>query len=191
MKAASDFLLAWWWALLAGAGSGALGVRALLQHERVRFLTDRLLLRLPLLGALIRKENVSRLAVVLAALLRSGLQFVEALQITRRTIRNRVFRSALDDYETAVTAGRDVAGPLEESGVFGPMVVQMLAVGQQAGNLEDMLEQLAVAYDQQVDTAAQRLTALLEPFLIVLLAVFVGIIAMAMLLPILEASNVL
>ena len=191
VKAMSDFLLAYWWALLMGIGAAVIGANLLLRGERVRHLADGLVLKLPLLGDLIRKENVSRLAVVMAALLRSGLEFIEAIQITRRTLTNRVFRDALDEYETAVAAGRDVSAPLEESGVFGPMVVQMLAVGQQAGQLEDMLEQLAAAYDQEVATASARLTALLEPFLIVVLAVLVGTVALAMILPILEVSNVL
>jgi type II secretory pathway component PulF len=129
--------------------------------------------------------------VVLSALLRSGLPFVEAVRITRQTLRNRIFRRAMDEYATAVSAGRDVAAALETSGVFSPMVVQMLAVGQEAGQLEDMLQQLADAYDLQVATATQRLAAVLEPLLIVLLAVLVGSIAFATILPILEATNVL
>jgi type II secretory pathway component PulF len=116
---------------------------------------------------------------------------VEAVRITRQTLRNRIFRLAMDDYEAAVTAGRDVAAPLASSGVFSPMVVQMLAIGQEAGQLEDMLQQLADAYDLQVATATQRLAAVLEPFLIVLLAILVGSIAFATILPILEATNVL
>jgi type II secretory pathway component PulF len=117
--------------------------------------------------------------------------FDQAVRITRATLRNRVFRRALETYEQAVIAGRDVAGPLEASGVFPPMVVQMLAVGQQSGQLEAMLDQLAETYDHQVATATQRLTALLEPLLIVVLAVVVGFIAFATILPILEASHVL
>jgi type II secretory pathway component PulF len=152
---------------------------------------DKTMLRVPLVGELIRKEITSRMAVVLSALLRSGLPFVEAVKITKGTLRNRVFRRAMDAYETAVSAGRDVAQPLETSGVFSPMVVHMLAVGQQAGELEEMLDHLATSYDRQVATAAQRLTALLEPLLIVLLAVLVGFIAFATILPILEISNVM
>ncbi len=191
VKAASDLVLGWWWAMLAGAAGLVVTARLVMRTPRGELATHRLLLRLPLIGDLIRKETTSRMAVVMAALLRSGLQFVDAVRITRGTITNRVFHAALDDYEAAVTAGRDVAEPLGASGVFSPMVVQMLAVGQQAGQLEDMLEQLADAYDQQVDTATQRLTAVLEPALIIVLAVLVGFIAFATILPILEVSNVL
>ncbi len=191
VKGMSDLLLGWWWALLAGAAGIVIAIRLILRGQNARFTADRLILRIPLIGELIRKENTSRMAVVLAALLRSGLQFVDAVHITRQTLRNRVFRRAMDDYASAVTAGRDVAAPLGSSGVFSPMVVQMLAVGQQAGQLEDMLQQIADAYDLQVATATQRLTAVLEPLLIVLLAILVGFIAFATILPILEVSNVL
>jgi len=129
--------------------------------------------------------------VVMAALLRSGVHFDEAIRITRRTLNNLVFRRTMDSYEAAVTAGSDIAAPLEASGVFSPLVVQMLVVGQESGQLEDMLEQLAGAYDREVDTATQRLTAMLEPLLIVCLAVLVGFIAFATILPILEVSNAL
>jgi type II secretory pathway component PulF len=191
VKAASDFLLDYWWALLAGVAALVVAAKAVLRTERGRRTADRIKLRIPVFGDLARKECTSRIAVVMAALLRSGLQFVDALHITRGTIRNCVFQQAIDEYEAAVSAGSDVAGPLESSGVFPPMVVHMLAVGQQSGELEEMLEQLAEAYDQEVALATRRLTALMEPLLIVLLAVLIGFIAIATLLPILEASNVL
>ena len=191
VSAVSDLLVHWWWALLAGLAGLVALVRAVLRTGAGRRLADRLVLHVPVVGDLIRKENTSRIAVIMAALLRSGLQFVEAVRITRETVRNRTFRRAMDEYEAVVTAGADVAGPLEDSGVFSPMVVQMLAVGQQSGELENMLEQLAETYDRQVDTATRRMTSLLEPLLIVLLAVLIGFIAIATLLPILEASNVL
>lgn len=191
VKSASDLLLGWWWAILGGVLLTAALFKAVARTDRGRAALDRLVLILPLVGDLVRKENTSRMAVVMATLLRSGLVFDEAVRITRATLRNTVFRRAMDDYERAVIAGRDVAGPLESSGVFAPMVVQMLAVGQASGELEGMLEELAAGYDEEVQTAAQRLTALLEPALIIVLAVVVGFIAFATVLPILEVSNVL
>jgi len=191
VKTFSDLLLGWWWAILAAAIGIGLIAKAALRTTWGRSTFDRLLLALPLIGDLVRKENTSRMAVVMATLLRSGLVFDEAVRITRQTLRSSVFRRALDDYERAVVAGRDVAGPLEASGVFAPMVVQMLAVGQESGELEGMLEQLAQRYDEDVQTAAQRLTALMEPVLIIVLAVTVGFIAFATVLPILEVSHAL
>jgi len=191
VKAASDFLVGWWWALLTGLALLGLSLRALARSTHGRLMMDRTVLALPVLGDLVRKENTSRIAVVMAALLRSGVQFVDAVEITRRTIRNSVFRVAMADYAKAVSAGGDVAGPLKSSGVFSPMVVQMLAVGQQSGEIESLLEQLGSAYEHEVDVSAKRLTALLEPLLIILLAMVLGFIILATILPILEASNVL
>jgi type II secretory pathway component PulF len=191
VKAASDFLIAYWWVILGGVAGVLCLIKAVLKSPRGRQLADRLVLKIPVLGDLIRKENTSRVAVVMATLLRSGLQFTDAIRITRQTLRNSVFREAMETYESAVAAGSDVAGPLKESGVFSPMVVQMLAVGQQSGELEEMLEQLSDSYDAEVSTATTRLTRLLEPMLIVILAILIGIIAMATILPIMEASNVL
>jgi type II secretory pathway component PulF len=191
VKGCSDFLIGWWWLLLVAVAGLVLAVKAALRTEAGRMLADRAVLKLPLIGELVRKETTARLAVVLSALLASGLQFVEAVRITRRTLRNRVFRRAMDEYESAVAAGSDIAGPLERSGVFSPVTVQMLAVGQQSGRLEEMLRQLAAGYEQQVAVATQRLTAALEPLLIVILAVLVGFIAFATVLPILEATHVL
>ena len=191
VKTVSDLLIHWWWALAGGMVALVVGAKLTLRTRAGRLAADRIVLRIPVLGDLIRKETTPRMAVVLAALLRSGLEFVRAIQITRRTMHNNVFKMAMDDYERAVTAGSDISAPLEASGVFSPMVVQMLAVGQQSGQIEEMLEQLAASYSRQVDTATQRLTAMLEPILIVFLALLVGFIALATILPILEISNVL
>ena len=191
VRGASDLLVGWWWAILVSGAALAVAFRALARTAWGRTALDRAILRLPLVGDLVAKENTSRMAVVLATLIRSGLVFDEAVRITRNTLRNEVYRRAMDEYERAVVAGRDVAGALDASGAFAPMVIQMLAVGQQSGRLEEMLDELARGYDLEVDTATQRLTAMLEPVLIVVLAVAVGFIAFATILPILEVSNVL
>ena len=191
VKAVSDFLLAYGWAVAAAAAGLAVGVHVALRTSLGRRCWHRLLLHIPMIGELVRKETIARLSIILAALLRSGVVFVEAVGTARRTIPNVVFQDALRQCEQAVGAGQDIAVPLARSGVFPPMVVQMLAVGQQAGEVEKMLDRLAEAYERQVETASQRLTAVLEPAMIVLLALMVGFIAFATILPILEASNVL
>jgi general secretion pathway protein F len=191
VKSTSDLLINWWWLLLGGLFIIIICVRQVLRSDAGGLAAQRLILRLPLIGELVRKENTSRIAVMMSGLLESGLQFLDALEIAKRTIRNRVFKIALEDYEEAVRAGRDIATSLEASGVFSPLVIQILAVGQNSGQLEQMLQQLADAYDQEVEVATGRLTALLEPLLIVLMAIMVGVIAFATILPILEVSNVL
>jgi type II secretory pathway component PulF len=189
VKGLSDFVLAWWWlsALLAFAAVSALG--AVLRTPGGLFRWHRLVLRIPLLGDLVRKQAIVRIAVVLATLLKSGIVFVRALQIAQRTTGNIVLRDALKKCEHAIVAGGEISEALEETGAFPPMVVQIFSLGQQSGRLEEMLDRLATAYDQQVSSAAQRLAAVMEPVLIVILALVVLFIVMATVLPILEAGN--
>lgn len=190
VQGASDFLVGWWWLLLAGLVGAAVASRLILRTSSGRARWDRWVLYIPLVGMLIRKETISRLAVVLATLLKSGLPFDQSLQITGRALKNRAFRSALARCERAVQAGADLATPLRESKIFPPAVVQIIAVGQRTGELEMMLDRLAGSYDQQVAIATARLTAAMEPLIIVVLAILVGFVAFATILPILEASNV-
>ena len=190
VKTISDFLRNWWWLLLAcGLGLG-LAIRTAMATDRGQLRWHRLLLRLPGIGQLIRKQAVVRLSLIIAALMRSGVEFVDTIRIARQTTSNRVLAQSLSDCEQAVIAGRDIGPALSESGAFSPAVVQVFTMGQHSGRLEDMLDRLAMDYDKQVQTATSRLTALLEPLLIILLATVVGFIAFATVMPILEAGNV-
>jgi type II secretory pathway component PulF len=163
----------------------------MLRTTRGRWLWDSLLLRLPIVGTLIRKAAVVRIAVVAETLLESGVMFVRAIQVARKSTRNVVLQNALSRCEAAVSAGRDIGPALAASSAFPPLVVQVFSVGQQSGRLEEMLRRLAKDYDEQVALAAQRLTAVLEPVLILMLAAIVATIALATMLPILEAGDVL
>lgn len=191
VKGVSDFLLGWWWAiLLAGVGLIAAG-GSVLRAERGRMAWHRLQLQFPLVGDLIRKQAIARMAMVMATLLKSDVVFVRAAQIAQRTVKNQVLCEALVACEQAVYAGRDIAVALEKTEAFPPLVIQVFAVGQASGRLESMLDSLAADYDTQVEIASGRLTALLEPLMMILLAITVGFIAFATILPILEAGNVL
>jgi general secretion pathway protein F len=189
VKGASDFVLGWWWALGIAlvACVGALG--ATFRSEGGRRWWDGFVLRLPMLGELVRKQAIVRIAVVLGTLLKSGIVFVRALQITQATTKNVVLKDALARCERAVGAGGDIGDALRDTGAFPGTVVQVFSIGQQSGRMEEMLDRLANAYDQQVNSAAQRLTAVLEPLLIVMLAMVVLFLVMATVLPILEAGN--
>jgi type II secretory pathway component PulF len=189
VKGASDFVLSWWWAMLIGAALIGAAIALSMRSGAGRRRWHSLLLRLPLLGDLVRKQAIVHISVVLSTLLRSGVVFVRALQISQRTTGNLVLRDALRKCETAVSAGGDIGAALEETHAFPPLVIQIFALGQQSGRLEEMLERLANDYEKQVSSAAQRLTAVLEPVLIVVLALFVLFIVMATVLPILEAGN--
>ena len=191
VKSISDILVEHWLAIILGVSGGVVAFLAAIRSTRGKHIFHRVLLKLPVVGTLISKENISRMAVVLSSLLKSGLEFIQAVQITRSTLKNTVFKNALKTYEEAISAGKEVAEPLENAGIFPPMVVQMLAVGQQTGEMEKMLDQLAESYDYQVETATKRLTVILEPVMIILLAIMVGFVAFATILPIMEAGNVL
>jgi type II secretory pathway component PulF len=190
VKATSDWLVADWWLLLAAMVAVIIGCRLALRTARGRLLWHRFLLRVPVLGDLLRKQAIVRLCVVLSALLRSGLVFVRSVQIARRTTTNLVIADALERCESAVQTGREISEALEETGAFPPVVVRVFSVGQHSGRLEEMLDRLAADYDRQVATAAQRLTAVLEPLLILGLVALVGFIGLATILPLLEAADV-
>ena len=191
VKAASDWLVGGWWLLLLGVAALAVGVRLVLRTPRGRLFWHRALLRVPIAGEIARKQAIVRLCVVLATLLRSGMVFVRALQLARRSTPNLVLAGALERCESAIESGREIADSLERTGAFPPVVVQVFAVGQQSGRLEEMLDRLALDYDRQVQTAAQRLTAVLEPLLILGLVLLVGFIGLATILPLLEAADVM
>ena len=123
--------------------------------------------------------------------MRSGIAFEKAIAIAQRSTSNLILRDALEQCERAVEAGRDIGEALDQTDAFPDTVVQVFALGQQSGRMEEMLDRLAVDYDRQVTTAAAHLTSILEPVLILLLALIVGAIAFATILPILEVGNVL
>ncbi|NBC11101.1 MAG: hypothetical protein GVY24_05105, partial [Planctomycetes bacterium] len=191
VRAISYFIIDWWWALLMGIGGAAALLGAILRTERGATTWHRIQLKVPILGELVRKQSIARMAMVMSTLLNSGVVFIRAVQIAQRTVGNRVLRDALVSCEQAVYGGRDIGAGLEKTDAFPPLVVQVFAVGQASGRLESMLEDLAADYDTQVDITAGRLTALLEPLLMILLAVSVGFIAFATILPILEAGDVM
>jgi len=190
VKFASDFLVHRWWLLVLFVGALVVAGRLAFRTQRGRWIWHREQLRIPIMGDLIRKQAIVRMCVVLSTLLRSGLVFVRAIQIARRTTSNLVLADALERCEAAVQNGRDIGESLAATGAFPSVVVRIFSVGQQSGRLEDMLDRLAADYDRQVNAAAQRLTAVLEPLLILGLVLLVGFIGVATILPLLEAADV-
>ncbi|WP_339911636.1 type II secretion system F family protein [Symmachiella dynata] len=179
-----------WWIAIA-LGVAAMVVAALLRTAPGKRLWHRTLFALPILGPLARKQEIARAAIVISTLMRNGIVFVDAVEIAGRVTGNVLLRDALDTMRASVQSGRDIGEALQATGAFPPMVVQIFVVGQQTGQLEDMLDRLASGYERQVASATARLSAALEPILIVCLAIFVGFILFATILPILEAGNVL
>lgn len=190
VKAISDVLLNYGLLILSVAIAMVVSIVAFIRTDKGEIFWHRLLLRLPILGPMMAKQGVSRIAMIVGTLLRSGIVLTSAFDLAAKSTDNRILRDALKECGKRMGAGEDVAEALERSGVFPPLAVRVFAVGQESGRLEEMLERLATDYDRQVSIASKRFTALLEPVLIVVLAVFVGFLLVATILPILEAGNV-
>ena len=190
-KYLSDTLLNYGW-LLACLVILLLGaIMASIRTERGQLKWHSMLLRVPILGPMAVKQGVSRISMVIATLLRSGIELTKAVELAERSTSNRVFKTALKQFGERISAGEDVSDALSQSGAFPPLAVRVFSVGQESGKLDEMLFQLADDYDEQVATSSARLTALLEPVLILVLAAAVGFLLLATILPILEAGNVM
>jgi type IV pilus assembly protein PilC len=180
----SAFLQAYWWACIIGAVAFVFLFRRYYATESGTLNIDRLMLKSPVLGDLLRKSAVSRFTRTLGTLLASGVSILDGLEITARTAGNRVIHDAVMESRGSIAGGDTVAAPLEQSGVFPPMVTSMIAVGEATGGLEEMLTKIADFYDDEVDAAVSALLSLLEPIMIVVLGVIVGGMIVSMYLPI-------
>lgn len=189
LKVTSDFLGSYWYLLVLGVVLLNMAWGALRRTEGGRYRTDQLKLRLPIFGDLYTKQAIARFAVTLATLLRTGVAILDALKIVRDLVDNAVIEGVLDDLHRAIMEGADISGPLKRSKVFPPMVGYMIAVGEQSGELESVLDRLAESYETEVELATDRLTSVLEPLLILAMAAMVGFIVVAIVLPMLEITQ--
>ncbi len=159
--------------------------------ENGRVFFDRTLLKAPIFGILLRKVAVAKFTRTLSTMLSAGVPILEALQVVAKTSGNKVIEKAVFRVGDSIAEGRPIAEPLEESGVFPNMVVQMINVGESVGALDVMLEKIADFYDEEVDQAVENLTAMIEPFMMVFLGGMIGGIVVAMYLPIFKLSSVM
>lgn len=182
----SDFMLGYWWAVLAGIGIAAYLFRMYRQTPGGHLATDRAMLRMPVLGNVLRKAAIARFSRTLGTLVSSGVPILEGLEITAKTAGNKVVENAVQESRVSIAGGETIAEPLKKSGVFPPMVVQMINVGEQTGGLDEMLEKIADFYDDEVEAAVAALTSIIEPVMIVFLGLVVGGMVVAMYLPIFD-----
>ena len=187
--AGSHFMRDFWWLLVAMAVAFAVAFRAVVRTERGRAAWDRFKLRVPVLGRLIRMLAISRFARTLSTLLSGGLPITRALETASEVTGNTVLAAAIDAARTSITEGASVAAPLRASGEFPPMVTHMIEVGEQSGELESMLAKVSDTYEEQVETTVTRLTALLEPILILVMVGIVLVIILATLVPLLQITT--
>ena len=162
-----------------------------IQSETGRAKWDTVKLRIPIFGKLVHKTAITRFARTLSVLLRSGVPILESLEITSDTVNNSVVSKAVHDVQDGVKRGETVAGPLTQHGVFPPMVVQMMAVGEETGNVDEMLEKVADFYDSEIEATVDSLTSLLEPLLIVLMGSCVGGMVVALYMPMFNIINLI
>ena len=187
--AASNFLARYWWAFVAAIVAATFAFRRYYATYRGRRVVDGTILKLPILGMIMRKIAVARFCRTLATLTSSGVPILESLDITARTSGNAIVEDAIIDVRKSVEGGKTIVEPLRESNVFPNMVVQMIGVGEQTGALDAMLNKIADFYEDEVDVAVQGLVKLLEPVMIFILGVVIGGIVIAMYLPMFTLIN--
>ena len=186
---ASQLLINYWWVILLVIGLAVFGIRRYYATSEGRKRIDQMLLNAPVLGDLLRKSAVSRFTRTLGTLISSGVSILDGLEITAKTAGNRVIHDAVMASRQSIAGGETIAAPLEKSKVFPPMVISMIAVGEQTGGLDEMLSKIADFYDDEVDVAVGALLSLMEPIMIVVLGVIVGGMVVAMYLPIFDMVN--
>ena len=187
--AASKFLNAYWYMLGGGFLAAGFLFKRYYASNSGKLVIDRLALKMPVLGDVLRKSAVSRFTRTLGTLISSGVSILEGLEITAKTAGNRVIQDAIMASRASIAGGDTIAQPLQKSKVFPPMVISMIAVGEQTGGLDEMLSKIADFYDEEVDSAVSNLLSLLEPVMIVFLGVVVGGMVVAMYLPIFDMIN--
>ncbi len=186
----SSFLRSYWWALLGAIIGGVVALQRYYATERGHYRIDATLLKIPVLGDVLRKGAVARFTRTLGTLISSGVPILTGLEITARTAGNRIIQEAIMAARASIREGETISAPLRQSNVFPPMVVQMISVGEETGALDEMLNRIADFYDSEVDTAVESLTALIEPLMIVLMGSVVGGMVVAMYLPMFKLINV-
>jgi general secretion pathway protein F len=187
--AISDFTRNWWWAIIILFGAFLLLFRSVIATERGRAIYDRVSLRIPVIGRIVRLVAIARFSRTLSTLLSSGVGIVQSLEISQHVARNVVIGDAIRGARTSVIEGTTLAAPLRSSGQFPPMVITMIEVGERGGEVDTMLTRVANNYDEQVENSISKLTSLLEPFLILLMVGIVLVIILATLMPLLEITN--
>ncbi len=185
----SNLLQSYWWMMGIAIVAFIFLFRRWVATSTGRLKFDRFLLRVPVLGPLVRKAAIARFTRTLGTMLASGVTILDGLEITARTAGNRVIHDAVMQSRTAIAGGKSIAEPLKETEVFPPMVTQMIHVGEETGDLDGMLSKIADFYDDEVDVAVENLLKVLEPALIVILGTVVGGMIVAMYLPIFGLVN--
>jgi general secretion pathway protein F len=185
----SDVIASWWWALILGLVGAIMLTVNWVRSKEGRQVWDRFTLRLPVVGELARTIAVSRFSRTLGTMLQSGVPMLRALETAKQIVGNVLIQQAVEDAKRAVTEGESLAQTLKKSGHFPPTMIHMVAVGEKAGQLEQMLERVATTYDSEIDAKLSRFTALLEPLMLVVMGGSVAFIVFSILQPIMDLGQ--
>ena len=187
----SNFLKTFWWLILLAAAAGIVIIRRLINTPRGRYVWDEVKLRIPVLGPINNKMAVARFGRTLGSLLKAGVPLISALQIVRNIVDNVIIADVIDNTVDEIQAGKSLASPLAQSRWFPSIVVQMISVGEQSGELEAMLSKIADTYDRDVESQIMAMTSMLEPVMILVMGLIVGFIVVSILLPIFEMNQMI
>jgi general secretion pathway protein F len=185
----SDFFISFWPVVLAVIAGAVLGVVNAYRSPAGRLWIDLHLLRLPLVGRVLRDAAVARFTRTLGTLTASGLGIVQAMRVTKRTLGNRAMENVIDDVTEKISAGRTIAEPMERSGLFPPLLVQIVSLGERSGRLDELLGQAASALEERTESSVRLFTQLFPPVLIVVMAAIVGFVVLAIVLALLEFQS--
>ena len=185
----SELLQSYWYMMIIAIWALVFSIKKYYATPGGQLVLDRLMLKAPVLGDVLRKSAVSRFTRTLGTLIGSGVSILDGLEITAKTAGNRVISDAIMESRSSIAGGETISAPLKKSQVFPPMVISMINVGEQTGGLDEMLTKIADFYDEEVDAAVSGLLALMEPMMIVFLGIVVGGMVVAMYLPIFDMVN--
>jgi type II secretory pathway component PulF len=182
----AGFITGWWWAIALATVAGIIGWRRWISQSQNRMLVDLTLLRLPIVGVLLRDVAVARFTRTLGTLVSAGIPILQALRVVRDTLGNSAMMAAIDEVQERVTTGSSLADPLERSGLFPPLLIQIVNIGERSGRLEPMLMHAATAFDRQVNNSLKVFTKALPPILLIVMGLVAGFVLLGILLPLLN-----
>ncbi len=180
----------YWWLLIILLTMTVAGFISYLKTDSGKYRWDTLVLKLPLFGALVQKIEVSRFSLTLSTLLKSGVPVLHALGIVKTILSNSVIVSAMNPLQAGLKSGKGLSGPLEQSGIFPAMAVHMITVGETSGTLDDMLAKVSETYDKEVELSIKQIISLIEPLMILLMALIIGFIVISMLMAIFSINDI-
>jgi len=186
----SHFLGHYWWMIGIGIVVLIMAFNVFKKTARGAYLLDKMVLRLPVFGELLRKSAVAKFARTLGTLLKSGVPILEALETVAKTAGNKVVEELVNSARASIREGQGMTEPLKKGGIFPPMVIQMVSVGEETGKIDEMLMRAADFYEEEVDTAVEGLSSIMEPIIIVFLGGAIGTIVVAMFMPMFDLGNV-